>query len=154
MGSNRIHLSDLQNMPESALRALSPDILRLLQDDLKNRKVETELLVGRVNRAFELRYADTVEGERTKETGRVRVRDGEYEAICDVDKKVTWDQKKLAAIVAQLKREGEDVSDYVETTIKVPERKFAVWPKRVKEIFEPARTEKAGSPKWSVEFAA
>lgn len=152
MASNRIHLSDLQGLSDKELMSLSPDLLRLLLDDLKSRKTETDLLAGRVNRAFELRYADTVEGERTKDTGRVRVKDGEYEAICDVDKRVSWDQKKLSAIVAQLKAEGEDLGDYVEVSLKVPERKFAVWPKRVKEIFEPARTEKAGSPKWSVEF--
>lgn len=152
MASNRIHLKDLQSLPDDELRQIPPDMLRLLQDELKADKLDMDLVSSRLNYAFQLRYGDTAEGERTQDTGRVRVKDGEYEAICDVDKKVTWNQKKLSAIVAQLEAEGEDLSDYVEVSLKVPERKFAVWPKRVKEIFAPARTEKAGNPKWSVEY--
>lgn len=150
---NRIKLTDLNGMSDDALRGIPPDMLRELQNDLKTEQMTLDLLKGRVNRAFQVRYGDTMEGAREKDTGVCRILDGDYEIIQEIPKRVDWDQKKLNAVLDQLHAEGDNPYDYVEVKVKVPERKWAVWPQSVRDRFLAARQEKSGSPKWGVEWA-
>ena len=68
-------------------------------------------------------------------------------------KRVDWSQPKLAEAVETIKGWGEDPSEYVDTTIKVQERKFDAWPSAIRDLFEPARTVKTGKPKFDVALA-
>jgi hypothetical protein len=100
------------------------------------------------------RYADrAAEARRAagKDTGTIRLSDGEVEIVADLPKKVRWDQPKLAEAVATLRVWGEDPSDYVATELRVPEARFNAWPPRIRAMFEPARTVAAGRPSYSLE---
>ena len=53
---------------------------------------------------------------------------------------------KLAALVERIRAEGDDPAEYVDVSIKVPERKFAAWPSHIRSAFEDARTVRTGRP--------
>jgi hypothetical protein len=64
--------------------------------------------------------------------------------IADLPKKVEWDQKRLAALIAMIRAEGDDPADYISTEFKVSERAYNAWPARIRDAFQPARTAKVG----------
>ena len=71
--------------------------------------------------------------------------------VADLPKRVDWDQEKLAAMVARIRAAGDNPAQYVDITIKVPERKYTAWPDAIREGFEPARTVKTGTLKITLE---
>ena len=66
--------------------------------------------------------------------------------IADLPKKVDWDQAELGQMVARIRAAGDDPDEYVETTFRVSERKYAAWPAAIRDGFEAARTVKPGKP--------
>ena len=67
--------------------------------------------------------------------------------VADLPKKVSWDQDRLAAMAERIRAAGDDPSEYVEISFKVPERAYAAWPEAIRQGFEPARTVKTGTLK-------
>ena len=68
----------------------------------------------------------------------------------DLAKRVEWDQTELATLVAAIRAEDGDPSEYVDTAYKVPERKYAAWPRHIRTAFERARTVKSGRPSFKL----
>lgn len=81
-----------------------------------------------------------------KDTGTVRIADGDVTVVADLPKRVEWDQDELAAMVARIDAAGADPAAYVETSYRVSERKYAAWPESIREGFTAARTVRAGRP--------
>ena len=73
--------------------------------------------------------------------------------VADLPKRVEWDQVQLAAIVERIRASGDDPAQYVDVSIRVPERKYAAWPRSIQAEFEPARTVGSGSPSFRLEPA-
>lgn len=146
---NRPTLNDLAHMPIGDIAALPAEILALLQDEadeaLRSAKTTRDWIGG----ALALKYdAAAAKARQTagKDTGTVRFDDGPVAVVADLPKKVVWDQAKLAELVERIKAEGDDPAEYVDTAIKVPERKFAAWPSHIRSAFEDARTVRVGKP--------
>ena len=70
--------------------------------------------------------------------------------MADLLKKVEWDQAQLVALVERIRAGGDDPAEYVEVTYKVPERKYAAWPARIREAFASARTGRTGKPTFAL----
>ena len=105
---------------------------------------------ARFSTALEVRYAArAAEARRAcgKDTGTVRIVDGDFTVVADLPKRVEWDQAKLAAMVERIRAAGEDPAEYVEISFKVPERAYVAWPEAIRQGFEPARTVKTGTLK-------
>ena len=83
-------------------------------------------------------------------TGTVRVEVEGCEVKADLPKKVEWSQAELRKAVATLTEWQEDPAEYVKTEMSVAEKQYEAWPKRLKALFEPARTVSAGSPKYTI----
>ena len=66
--------------------------------------------------------------------------------IADLPKRVDWDQVRLGEIIARIRAAGDDPDEFVETTFRVSERKYAAWPTAIREGFEAARTVRPGKP--------
>jgi hypothetical protein len=66
------------------------------------------------------------------------------EVAVELPKRVEWDQRRLAALVEQIRASGEDPGEYLEVSFKVPERAYVAWPERIRQAFEPARTVRTG----------
>jgi hypothetical protein len=86
-----------------------------------------------------------------KTTGTVRFEDEGFVVIADLPKRPEYDQRKLKDAVEALRKWGENPEDYVGIEVKVSETKFGAWPPAVRELFEPARTIKAGKPTYKLE---
>ena len=147
--TNHPTLEQLRRIPVGEIVALPADQLALLQEEadeaLRSAKAIKDWLEG----AIAQRYAERAQVQRQaggKDTGTVRFDDGPVAVVADLPKKVVWDQAKLAELVERIKAEGDDPAEYVDTAIKVPERKFAAWPRHIRSAFEDARTVRVGKP--------
>lgn len=147
--ANRPHLGDLPTMPIDEIAALPADLLAVLQEEAEGAAKSARSLADWLNGAIALRYADRAAAARRaegKDTGTVRLNDGDVTVIADLPKKVEWDQAALGGMIARIRAAGDDPTEYVETTLRVSERKYAAWPTSIREGFEAARTVKPGKP--------
>lgn len=142
-------LEDLPRLSAREIAELPPEVLATLQHDADLAVGAARNLAEQLNGAIALRYGDrAAEARRAdgKDTGTVRLDDGEVTVIADLPKKVEWDQATLGRMVARIRAAGDDPAEYVETTFRVSERKYAAWPAAIREGFEAARTVKPGKP--------
>jgi hypothetical protein len=140
-------------MPIGAVAALPGIYLALLQEDAEAALVAARTLKDWLEGAIALRYADRaaeLRREQGKDTGMVRFADGDVVVVADLLKKVEWDQAQLVALVERIRAGGDDPAEYVEVAYKVPERKYAAWPARIREAFAPARTVRTGKPTFAL----
>jgi len=147
--ANHPTLEQLRRLSIGEIVVLPADQLALLQEEadeaLRSAKAIKEWLEG----AIAQRYAERAQVQRQaagKDTGTVRFDDGPVSVVADLPKKVVWDQAKLTELVERIKAEGDDPAEYVDTAIKVPERKFTAWPSHIRAAFEDARTVRVGKP--------
>lgn len=84
-----------------------------------------------------------------KDTGTVDVLVGGVMVKHCVDKRVVWDQEKLAALRAKIAAAGDEPDNYMisSTEYRVNEKAFKSFPDPVRAIFAEAREVKAGPPK-------
>jgi hypothetical protein len=148
---NHITLADIPAMPVGEIAALPADQLALLQEaaqqNLQRAKTVSDWLEG----AIALKYADRAAECRRdagKDTGTVRLNDGNVTVTADLPKRIDWDQAMLAQIAENIAAAGEDPAEFIETTLKVSERKYAALPESWRKGFEPARTVRTGKPKF------
>ena len=96
--ANRPRLGDLPTMPIGEIAALPADLLAVLQEEAEDAAKAARSLADWLNGAIALRYADRAAAARRaegKDTGTVRLDDGEVTVIADLPKKVEWDQATL-----------------------------------------------------------
>ena len=150
---NRPTLADLRHMPVGAVVALSADVLALLQEEAEEALRRAKATKDWIDGALSIKYADAAAAARLiagKDTGTIRLQDGNVTVIADLAKKVDWDQAQLAALVDHIRADGDDPTEYVETVIKVSERKYGSWPSHIRLAFEAARTVRVGKPSFKL----
>ncbi|MCC6006788.1 MAG: hypothetical protein JJU40_03830 [Rhodobacteraceae bacterium] len=150
---NAPNIDDLINLPAGELAQLPVDLLAGLQGELDHAARQLKVATTRFNTALEVRYATRAAEARRdagKDTGTVRLVDGTFTIIADLPKRVEWDQERLAQIAASIAASGEDPAEFIETTLKVSERKYAALPEAWRKGFEPARTVKTGALKIAI----
>jgi hypothetical protein len=147
--ANRPHLRDVRTMPIGEIAALPPQVLALLQEEADDAVRASRQLADWLNGAIALRYADrTAEARRAegKDTGTVRLEDDGVTVIAERPKKVEWDQDERATLVAAIRAEDQDPAEYVDVVFRVPERKYAAWPRHIRTAFQRARTVTRAKP--------
>ncbi|MCE8538176.1 hypothetical protein KBY27_12000 [Ruegeria pomeroyi] len=151
---NTPSVDDMLNMPSGDLAQMPVDLLAALQGELENASKQLKAATARFSAALEVRYATRAADARracAKDTGTVRLVDGDYTVVADLPKRVDWDQEKLAQIARNIADSGEDPTEFIDTRLSVSERKFNAFPKAWRDGFEPARTVKVGALKVSIE---
>jgi hypothetical protein len=151
--NNRPHLEDLSAMQVGDIAKLPGDQLALLQDDataaLEAAKRAKEWLDG----ALALRYAEQaarLRHQQGKDTGTVRLEDGDVTVVAELPKKVEWDQVALTEIAARIRAAGDDPAEYLDVDLRVSERKYAAWPQHIRSTFAPARTVRTGNQRFRI----
>jgi hypothetical protein len=151
---NTPSVDDMLNMPSGDLAQMPVDLLAALQGELDHASKQLKAATARFSAALEVRYATrAAEARRAcgKDTGTVRLADGDYTVIADLPKRVDWDQEALAQIARNIADSGEDPAEFIETKLNVSERKYNALPEAWRRGFEPARTVKVGALKVSLE---
>jgi len=141
---------DLVDLSPQEIADLPVELLAILQSEIDARLKQDKAIKARFDGALILRYAARATEERQaacKDTGTVRLEDGDFTVVVDLPKRITWDQSKLAAMADRIRAAGDDPSEYVDVIFKVPERKYTAWPEAIRKGFEPARTVKPGTLK-------
>lgn len=146
---------DLLVLAPEEVAKLPVELLARLQREVDAAHERTKAMKTRLDGALVLRYADRAAAARAaegKDTGTVRLEDGEVTVIADLPKKVEWDQATLARMVQRIRDANDDPSKYVEVSYRVPERRYATWPSALREGFAPARTVGTGKPSFKLEL--
>ena len=152
--ANTPSVDDMLNMPKGELAQMPVHLLGALQAELDHASKTLKAATTKFSSALEVRYATrAAEARRAcgKDTGTVRLVDGDYTVVADLPKRVEWDQAQLAQIAAKIADSGEDPAEFVDTALKVSERKYAALPEAWRKGFEPARTVKVGTLKVTLE---
>ena len=143
-------IDELIALPAGEIAQLPVELLAAMQREIDAAAKQMKAVTARFNTALEVRYATRATDARRacgKDTGTVRLADGDFSVVADLPKRVDWDQARLAAIVERIRAAGEDPAEYVETSFKVAERSYAAWPEAIRQGFEPARTVRTGTLK-------
>lgn len=133
--------------PVSELANLASDSLFQVKNDAADLLAIAKALVEHIDRALDLKYVDRAHQLRldaNKDTGIVHFDDGNVRVTADLPKKVEWDQKQLAELVARIAAAGDNPAEFVETTYRVSETKYQAWQESLRSQFTPARTVKVG----------
>jgi hypothetical protein len=151
---NTPSVDDMLNMPAGDLAQMPVDLLASVQAELTHATKQLKAATARFNAALEVRYATrAAEARRAcgKDTGTVRLTDGDYTVVADLPKRIDWDQTQLADIARQIVATGGDPTEFIDTTLKVSERKYGALPTAWRQAFEPARTVRPGALKVRLE---
>lgn len=140
-----MNLEDLTAQPPGVLDALPIEVLANLNAQAEARLADASRMVAILHGVFTRRYADGL-----NDTGTHHRIDGGYDIKVTVPKSVAWDADELAHAIETIKGWGENPADYVETKVTVSETKFKAWPPAIRDLFTPARTVKAGKPKFEI----
>jgi len=141
---------DLPHLDPKEIAELPVELLAVLKHEIDERLKRDKAAKSRFDAGLAVRYKDRAAEARQaagKDTGTVRFDDGDFTVVADLPKRVEWDQAQLAAMVERIRAAGDDPAQYVDVTIRVPERKYAAWPDAIRKGFEPARTVRPGALK-------
>jgi hypothetical protein len=144
---NRPHLDDMLRLPVDEVLALPAEHLALLQEDAATALDDAKRNRDWIESVIAARYgqrAVALRAEQRKDTGTVRFSDGGVSIVSELSKRVEWDQDRLAAVVDRIRAAGDDPTEYVEVTYKVPERAYTAWPEHIRTAFTAARTVRTG----------
>ena len=149
--SNHITLADIHHMPVGQIAALPADQLAMLKEAADQQLTQAKTVLDWLDGAIALKYAERAAECRSKagkDTGTIRFEDGDVTVISDLTKRIDWDQAQLAQIAENIASAGEDPAEFIDTTLKVSERKYTALPESWRKGFEPARTVRTGKTKF------
>ena len=138
-------------MPVGQIAALPADQLAMLKEAADQQLTQAKTVLDWLDGAIALKYAERAAECRSKagkDTGTIRFEDGDVTVISDLTKRIDLDQAQLAQIAENIASAGEDPAEFIETTLKVSERKYTALPESWRKGFEPARTVRTGKPKF------
>ena len=151
---NTPSVGDMLNMATGDLAQMPVELLAALQGELDHASKQLKAATARFSAALEVRYATrAAEARRAcgKDTGTVRLVDGDYIVVADLPKRIDWDQEKLAQIARSISDSGDDPAEFIDTKLTVPERKYTALPEAWRKGFEPARTVGSGKASFKLE---
>ena len=153
---NTPNAEEMLNLPIGELAQMPVELLARLQGEVDERLKQAKTAKTRLDGALSIRYTTRATVARHacgKDTGTVRLVDGDFTVVADLPKRVSWDQERLARIAANIKASGDDPAEFIETTLKVPERTYTALPASWRKGFEAARKVGSGKPTFRLEAA-
>jgi hypothetical protein len=151
-----ISLSALDTLPLDELAALPPGVLADLQqeanDSLALARKRSATLVDALDRRYGA-VALVARQAAGKDTGTVKLTDGDYIVAVETKKAVHWNG--LEKLADKIRAGGDDPAVYIvsETKLTVREAAYKDWPADVRAAFEPYRTVNASRAAYRIERA-
>ena len=124
---NRQLLAQVAPIPATQLSEASPDLLQKALIAAMTEVTDAMMQLEHIERAIDLCYAQRAKVLRLaqgKDTGVVHFDDGDVSVTADLPKKVEWDQKQLAQLVARIAAAGDNPAEFIETSYRVSETKY------------------------------
>jgi hypothetical protein len=149
-------VDEMLNLAVTDLALMPAALLAAVQAEIETASDRMKAVTERFALALEVRYAARAADCRQdagKDTGTIRFEDGDVTVIADLAKRIDWDQAKLAQIAENIALAGDDPTEFIETTLKVSERKYTALPEMWRKGFEPARTVRTGKPKFRLQMS-
>jgi hypothetical protein len=149
-----ITLQRISDWSPDRIAFLETDILARLGRELANAKAFVADAEAKFSAALDYRFGHEARERRLaegKDSGRVRLDDGDFVIVADLPKRVEWDQRELAAVVARIRDAGDNPAEYVKTRLEVSERAYNAWPQRIRATFAQARKVRLGKPSYAIE---
>ena len=145
--------AELEALPIGELAALPAEQLLEIETHLADLSAWTKKIQSRLHAALDQRYGEQAREallESGRDFGTTHLLDGALHIKFDLPKKVTWDQKQLAAIAQRIVTSGDKLEDYIDLKYAVSESRFTNWPEGLREQFASARTVAAGKPSFAL----
>ena len=142
-------LSQVAAMPATQLCEAPADLLQKGLIAAMTQVADAKKQLEHIEHAIDMRYAQQAKALRLaqgKDAGVVHFDDGNVCVTADLPKKVEWDQKRLAELIARIAAAGDNPAEFVETSYRVSETKYQAWQESLRSQFTPARTVKVGKP--------
>ena len=153
MSDLSLYPAELAEMSMSQLASLAPERLQEASLNLDALISWAKKARVKLDTATDQRYGEQARQclvESGRDFGTTHFDAGPLRVTFDLPKRVSWDQKQLAAIAERIVASGERVQDYMDVDLSVSESRYNSWPPVLKEQFAPARTAKAGKPSFSL----
>jgi hypothetical protein len=145
--------AELEAMAIAELAALPPQQLLQIETHLADLSAWTKKIQSRLHAALDQRYGEPARVallDSGRDFGTTHLQDGTLHVKFELPKKVTWDQKQLAAIAQRIVASGDRLEDYIDLKYTVSESRFTNWPEGLREQFASARTVVAGKPTFAL----
>ncbi|MFM2004517.1 MAG: hypothetical protein RLZZ09_172 [Pseudomonadota bacterium] len=145
--------AELEAMAIAELAALPPQQLLQIETHLADLSAWTKKIQSRLHAALDQRYGEPARVallDSGRDFGTTHLQDGTLHVKFELPKKVTWDQKQLAAIAQRIVASGDRLEDYIDLKYTVSESRFTNWPEGLREQFASARTVAAGKPTFAL----
>lgn len=152
--SNRVTLERLIDMTPGEFDGLPLEQVVMLMEDVADLKAKAKQADEKIAHCLDHRFAAMAAKLRQtegKETGTVRIQNGDFVLIADLPKKVEWNEEGLKVVEAALREQGEPIEDYIKIRRTVAESAFNAWPSSLQSMFLPHRTVSTGKPSYKLE---
>ena len=141
--SNTLKMCQLSELSVNDALDLPIEQIFALQNEIEAAATEAKNARTWLDNYLDVRYGKVASDTRAKAgktSGIQRVNDDDYVVIANQKQTIKWDQARLREAAETVASWGSDVNEYVTTELSVSESKFKAWEKRIKAVFEPART--------------
>ena len=145
--------ADLEAMTIGNLAALPPQQLLEIDNHLTELTAWSKKIQSRLAAALDMRYGEAAREallDSGRDFGTTHLQDGAFHIKFELPKKVTWDQKQLAAMAHRIVASGDKLEDYIDLKYAISESRFTHWPAGLREQFASARTVAAGKPSFTL----
>ncbi len=144
---------ELEALPISELANLPAEQLLEIENHLADLSAWTKKIQSRLHAALDQRYGGEAREallDSGRDFGTTHLQDGALHVKFELPKKVSWDQKQLAAMAQRILVSGERLEDYIDLKYSVSESRYTHWPEGLREQFASARTVAAGKPTFAL----
>ena len=141
--SNTLRMSQLSQLDVNSVLELPVEQLYALQMEIDAAADAVKNANAWLSNYLDIRFgqkANDLRAKAGKQTGIQRVTQDGFDIVADQKVKTEWNQALLREAAETIKSWGSDVDDYITTELKVSETKYKAWEKRIKSVFDPART--------------
>lgn len=138
---------EISGIPIGALATYAPQRLHELLAKACVELERAKKIKQWLEAAIALKYEEQIRAKRMrleKDSGIIHLEDGGYRLTSEIEKKVEWDQQKLAKIATDIMTSGGNLADYMVLRYNVYEHSYNSWSESVRNTFNQARTVKLG----------